>query len=97
MPILIGFQCLNAQKLVDYLDIATKNFTPQLNRTSLPQNSPTTQLEFGYFTEPQYTVSGAQKAYVGFMQQVPWLGKSSAYRKVQKYAGLQEQYIVVQG
>ena len=94
--VLVYFQTLNAQKLVDYLDVATKNYTPQLNTFSLPQNYATTQLEFGYFAEPQYTVSGAQKAYVSFMQEVPWLGKSAAYRKVQKHSCLQEEYEVEQ-
>lgn len=89
-------QVLSAQKLVDYLDLASKNFIPQLNAVSLPQKYPTTQLEFGYFAEPQYTVSGAQKAYVSIMQQIPWLGKSSAYRKTQKHTHLQQQYSIEQ-
>ena len=93
---LVFFQTLNAQKLVDYLDVATKNFKPQLNSVPLPQNNSTTQLEFGYFTEPQYTVSGAQKAYVSFMQELPWLGKSAAYRKVQKHTRLQQEYLIEQ-
>lgn len=94
--VLACFQTISAQKLVDYLAVATKNFTPQLNPISLPQNNATTQLEFGYFVEPQYTVSGAQKAYVNFMQQIPWLGKSAAYRKNQKHTRLQQAYIIEQ-
>lgn len=93
---LVFFQTLNAQKLVDYLDVATKNFKPQLSVTSLSQNHSTTQLEFGYFAEPQYTISGAQKAYVSFMQEVPWLGRSAAYRKEQKHTRLQEEYLIEQ-
>ena len=96
MVALVFFQTLNAQKLVDYLDVATKNFVPQLGNTLLPQNKNTTQLEFGYFVDPQYTVSGAQKAYVSFMQEVPWLGKSAAYLKVQKNNRLREEYLIEQ-
>ena len=94
--VLACIQTVSAQKLVDYLDLATKNFSPQLNTSSLPQNHTTTQLEFGYFAEPQYTVSGAQKAYVGFMQEFPWLGKSAAYRKQQKHTRLNEEYLIKQ-
>lgn len=96
LVVLVCSQIAHAQKLVDYLALATKNFTPQSSAISLSQNGSTTQLEFGYFVEPQYTVSGAQKAYVSFMQQIPWLGKSAAYRKTQKHLGLQQVYNIEQ-
>ena len=73
------FQFGNAQKLIDYLDVANKNFTQQLSDSSILQNNPTTQIDFGYFIEPQYTISGSQRVYVSVMQEIPWIGKSAAY------------------
>lgn len=99
--VLLVFMCFNfchgnAQKLIDYLDVATKNFSPELSDPIITQNNPTTQLDFGYFVEPQYTISGAQKAYVSIMQEIPWVGKSAAYTKIQKHTSLQSQYLIEQ-
>jgi len=95
MFFLISFKQLSAQKLIDYLDVASKNFSPELNDVSITEN-PSTQLEFGYFVDPQYTISGAQKAYIGINQKIPWLGKSAAYIKAQKHSVLQQKYEIEQ-
>ena len=92
LVVVINFNSANAQKLIDYLDQATKNYQPSLGNNLLTQNNATTELEFGYFLEQQSTISGAQRAYVSFLQELPWLGKSAAIRKFQKYTLLQERY-----
>lgn len=90
--IFIGSQSVIAQKLIDYLDLAEKNYQPSLGGNLLPQNYAKTELEFGYFAEQQSTISGSQSAYIGFLQELPWLGKSSVVRKHQKYTELQNHY-----
>ena len=87
---------LSAQKLVDYLDIAVNKFRAEPRVDLLSRNYSSTQLEFGYFIDPQYTISGAQNAYVSFMQEIPWIGKSGVYKKVQRYDSLKDFYLIEQ-
>ncbi len=86
----------SAQTLTNYINEAKKKYSPTntLN-LNLPKTN-TTSLQFGYFINPQYTISGAQRAYAEFQQEIPWLGKGASYRKTQKYnsakINLQKQY-----
>ncbi len=71
----------HAQTLTDYINEASKNYSFSSNTaTNINQNT-TTQLKFGYFINPQYTISGAQRAYVELNQDIPWIGKGNISRK----------------
>jgi len=90
----------NSQTLVNYINEAKKNFSPPLKSTSTFNTKNTTSLQFGYFVNPQYTISGAQRAYAEVQQEIPWLGKSNYYRKVKKNSEtqlkLEQQYQIEQ-
>jgi len=89
-----------AQTLTNYINEAKKNYTPSLSiSTTIPQNN-ATHLKFGYFINPQYTISGAQRAYAEIQQEIPWVGKGNSYRKFQKSKSnqikLEKQYKIEQ-
>jgi len=91
---------VSTQTLTNYINQAKKNYTPKTTNTSALNQNSTTSLQFGYFINPQYTISGAQRAYIQLQQEIPWLGKSNSYRKIQKNTQtqieLQKQYEVEQ-
>ncbi len=78
------FSNTKAQTLSNYINEAKKNYTSSFAPINSIDNSSTTQLNLGYFVNPQYTISGAQRAYVELQQEIPWLGKANAFRKLQK-------------
>lgn len=73
-----------SQTLGDYTQLAVKNFNPEFSISKPIDKENTTALKFGFFVNPQYTISGAQRAYAQLQQQFPLLGKANAYRKIRK-------------
>jgi len=92
----IWIHTFNGQTLYDYINQAKKNYTSKSNSIPFFNKNHTTSLNFGFFINPQYTISGAQRAYAELKQEIPWLGKGNTYRKIQKNTQikvqLQKQY-----
>ena len=81
---LVFFTCGYSQTLTNYVNEAKKKHSSlKFNNLNTSYNYKT-KLQFGYFINPQYTLSGAQRAYVEFLQELPWLGKGNALKKLQK-------------
>lgn len=85
-----------AQTLTNYVTLAQKKHHAAKHTNTTDPYTYSTSLQFGYFINPQYTISGAQRAYVELQQELPWLGKGNAVRKAQKNRAkttqLQKQY-----
>jgi len=87
LSIILCFCCtLNmlGQTLTNYVNEAQKKHRPTPYFKNNPTHNYSTSLQFGYFINPQYTISGAQRAYVQLQQELPWIGKGNALRKNQK-------------